>query len=92
MRRRLTLEQRRDLLIAQAELDRIELRLAWQDVRNSVLPARWVGAAGRGGNYARVLAIVLPVIGLLRFRRVVATLGAALSLVRAVRAWRARSR
>jgi hypothetical protein len=88
MTRSQSLAQRRDLLVAQAELDRIELRLAWQDVRNSVLPRRIAGSA-RSGSYARLLAIGLPLLGLLRFRRVVASLGAALSIVRALRAWRA---
>ena len=64
------LAARRELLSAQCELDRLELSLAWHDLRRSL----HLGATGverdRGHPWlGRLLAFVLPVLGATRARR-----------------------
>jgi hypothetical protein len=64
------LAARRELLTAQCELDRLELALAWHDLRRSL----HLGAAGierdRGHPWlGRALGFVLPVLGATRARR-----------------------
>jgi hypothetical protein len=64
------LAARRELLTAQCELDRLELSLAWHDLRRSL----HLGPAGIERDRAhpwlgRVLGFVLPVLGATRARR-----------------------
>jgi len=81
------LAQRRDVLVARAELDRIELRFALQQWRGSIVPGVRA-AASQPSRYAILLRVLLPLIGLMRFRRAVAMLSAGFAIARAVRAWR----
>jgi hypothetical protein len=64
------LEARRQLLVQQCELDRIELALAWHDLRRSVR------LGGSGDDDARshpwigrVLGYVIPLLGVTRARK-----------------------
>jgi hypothetical protein len=85
------LAARRQLLAAQSELDRIELALAWHDLRRSLHlradgnePARshpWVG---------RLLGFALPLIGATRARRLSRYVSLALLAYRIATGWRGR--
>jgi hypothetical protein len=61
-----TLAAERELLVAQCELDRLELALAWYDLRRAARPRElasthpWLG---------RALKLALPVLGMARARR-----------------------
>jgi hypothetical protein len=63
------LEARRQLLLQQCELDRIELALAWHDLRRSV----HLGGNGDGAPshpwIGRLLGYVIPLIGATRARK-----------------------
>lgn len=77
------LEARRELLVAQAEFDRLKLAMAAHDVRRIVRPT--VSRAERSaahGIAARVLGFALPVLGFSRVGRVVRGLSMALSVYR----------
>ena len=91
MARLADLEARRDLLVAQAEFDRLKLAMAAHDVRRIVRPT--VTRAERSavhGIASRVLRIALPVLGFSRAGRVVRGLSIALSVYRFVRGLGAR--
>lgn len=64
------LEGRRQLLVQQCELDRIELALSWLDLRRSL---RFGGDADEAPHahpwIGRVLGFVLPLLGAARARR-----------------------
>lgn len=65
------LEARRQLLVQQCELDRIELALAWHDLRRSV---RLGGSGDDDGEHShpwlgRMLGFVIPLIGATRARK-----------------------
>lgn len=83
------LATRKQLLIAQAEFDRLKLAMALHDVRRIVRPpveaAR--GPAARL-TASRMLGFVLPVVGASRVGRVIRALSIALSLVRFLSGWR----
>jgi len=64
------LAERRALLVAQCELDRLELALAVRDVRRALhLRADGEDAGRRHPWLGRVIGIVLPLIGATRARR-----------------------
>lgn len=65
------LATRRALLVTKAELDRIELALAWHDVRRAVFPPGDPLGAARASHpwVGRVLGFVLPLLGVTRARR-----------------------
>lgn len=83
------LAARKALLVAQAELERISLSLAWHDVRTIISPPRDPARAARFHPLAlRILKFTLPVLGLARMSRVVRTLSIGLTVFRLVRNWR----
>ena len=81
------LEAKKQLLIAQAEFDRIRLALAIHDVRRIVRPS--VDARGPAAHSAaaRILGFATPVLGASRAGRIVRALSIALSMYRFLRGW-----
>ena len=83
------LAAKKQLLIAQAEFDRIKLALAAHDVRRIVRPsvdkARHAAATSAA---SRVLCFALPVLGASHAGRVVRALSIALSVYRFLRGFR----
>jgi len=85
------LEERRALLVSRCELDRIELALAWHDVRRAVHPdarsddrrASWIG---------RALDFAIPLVGAARARRLSRYLSLALLVYRVATALRGGAR
>jgi hypothetical protein len=75
------LEERRALLVSRCELDRIELALAWHDVKRAVYPdgrqrdqrPSWIG---------RALGFAIPLVGAARARRLSRYLSLALFVYR----------
>ena len=65
MNPRPTLAAERELLVAQCELDRLELALAWYDLRRAVQP---LDAASAHPWLGRAMKLVLPVLGAARAR------------------------
>jgi len=64
------LAARREILATQCELDRLELALAWHDLRRSLRIGGDSVAGGRShGWIARTLGFVLPLFGATRARR-----------------------
>jgi len=54
-----TLAAERELLVARCELDRLELALAWTDVRRAIHPAATAAAHPWIGRALRLLPLVL---------------------------------
>jgi len=54
-----TLAAERELLVAQCELDRLELALAWTDVRRAMQPAATAAAHPWIGRALRLLPLLL---------------------------------
>jgi len=80
------LEAKKQLLIAQAEFDRLKLAIAVHDVRRIVRPAVEPSSLPAAHSTAsRMLGFVLPVLGASRFGRVVRALSIALSIYRLMR-------
>jgi hypothetical protein len=85
------LESKKQLLIAQAEFDRLKFAMAMHDVRRIVRPP--VEPSRRTAAHStasRVLGFVLPVLGASRLGRVVRGLSIALSIYRFLRGFRSR--
>lgn len=83
------LEAKKQLLIAQAEFDRLKLAIAVHDVRRIVRPA--FESSSRPATHtmaSRVLGFVLPLFGASRLGRVVRGLSIALSVYRLLRGGR----
>ena len=83
------LAAKKQLLIAQAEFDRLKLALAAHDVRRIVRPG--VDASRHASAYStasRVLGFALPVLGASRAGRIVRALSIALSVYRFLRGFR----
>jgi hypothetical protein len=84
------LQHRKALLIAQADLQRLQLGLAWREIRAVVSPppsperALWARP-----KVVTLLKVALPVLGARRLSRGVRWLSLGLMALRAVRAWRA---
>jgi len=80
------LSAKKQLLIAQAELQRIKLGLAWHDMRQSIWPAIIppLKSAARG-TAGHVLGFALPVFGMARAGRIVRLLSIAVSAYRLLR-------
>jgi hypothetical protein len=90
MTRAADLDARRDLLVTKCELDRIELALAWHDVRRAVVPE---ADHAQGSRWLRkTLAVVIPLFGVARARRMSRYVSAALLALRLAIAWRAGTR
>jgi len=86
MIRRNDLEAKKQLLIAQAEFDRLKFAMAMHDVRRIVRPP--VEPASRSAAHStasRILGFVLPVLGISRLGRVVRGLSIALAIYRFLR-------
>jgi hypothetical protein len=83
------LEAKKQLLIAQAEFDRLKFAMAMHDVRRIVRPR--VEPSRRTAAHStasRVLGFVLPVLGASRLGRIVRGLSIALSIYRFLRGFR----
>ena len=84
------LEARKQLLIAQAEFDRLKFAMAIHDLRRIVRPAlSHSGGPAAHSAAARLLGFVLPMFGAAHAGRVVRALSIALSIVRFL-GWRSR--
>lgn len=87
------LDARRALLAQQCELDRIELALAWHDVRRSL---RLTGDGGESGAahpwLGRALGYVVPLLGVTRARRFSRYVSLALLAYRVASGLRSRGR
>jgi len=80
------LEAKKQLLIAQAEFDRLKLAIAVHDVRRIIRPALETSPRAASHSLAsRVLGFVLPIFGASRLGRVVRGLSIALSVYRLLR-------
>jgi hypothetical protein len=80
---------RKQLLVAQAEFDRLKLAMAVHDVRRIVRPS--VGAGQRAGAYStasRLIGFALPVLGRSRVGRVLRALSIGLAVYRFFRGMR----
>ena len=85
------LAERRALLVAQCELDRLELALAARDVRRALhLRADGEDAERRHPWFRRVVGLVLPLIGATRARRLSRYVSLALLAYRIVTGLRGR--
>jgi len=83
------LAARKELLTAQSDLSRIQLALAWDDVRNSILPRAEVPLfAGTSKAAAFFVGIAAPLIGRTRFTRAVRYASIAMGIYRAIRSLR----
>ena len=83
------LEAKKQLLIAQAEFDRLKFAMALHDVRRIVRPSVEPAARSAANSTAsRLLGLVLPVLGVSRLGRVVRGLSIALSIYRFLRGFR----
>jgi hypothetical protein len=84
------LTARKALLIAQADLSRMQMALAWQDLRSVVAPppsahrSTWTRRSA-----AFLVGIAAPLIGRTRFTRVLRFATIVLTVVRALRSMRA---
>ena len=80
------LEAKKQLLIAQAEFDRLKFAMAMHDVRRIVRPVVEPSARPAAHSAAsRMLGFVLPMLGASRVGRVVRGLSIAMSIYRLLR-------
>ena len=83
------LAARKELLTAQADLSRIQLALAWHDIRNSILPPTDAPLfTGTHKAAAFIVGLAAPLIGRTRFARVLRYASIAMGIFRAVRSLR----
>jgi len=83
------LASRKDLLTAQADLSRLQLALAWDDVRNSIIPSAEAPLfKGASKAAAFFVGIAAPLIGRTRFTRALRYASIAMGIFRAVRSLR----
>ena len=84
-----TLAARKALIAAQSELARIELALAWHDLRNVIAPP---ASSARSTSVRRtaafLIAVATPLFGRSRFARIVRIASIALAAFRVVRGLR----
>ena len=83
------LAARKELLTAQADLSRLQLALAWGDVRNSIFPPAEEPAFAGSKFVAFLVGIAAPLIGRSRFTRALRYASIAIGIVRAIRSLRA---
>ena len=84
------LTARKELLTAQADLSRLQLALAWGDVRSSILPpAEAPGFTGSHKFVAFLVGIAAPLIGRSRFTRTLRYASIAMGIYRAIQSLRA---
>ena len=80
---------RKELLSAQADLSRLQLALAWDDVRSSIVPsAEAPPFKGASKAAAFFVGIAAPLIGRTRFTRVLRYASIAMGVYRAIRSLR----
>ena len=83
------LQAKKQLLIAQAEFDRLKLAMAMHDVRRVVRPSIEVHEPGASRSLAsRALGFALPLVGTGRAGTIVRALTIALSVYRFLRGFR----
>jgi len=84
------LAARKELLTAQADLSRLQLALAWGDVRSSILPsAEAPGFTGSHKFVAFLVGIAAPLTGRSRFTRTLRYASIAMGIYRAIQSLRA---
>ena len=83
MSRRDDLAARRALLVTRCELERLEVALAWNDIRR-VLRPDLAGAEHRHPWLGKALALVIPLLGATRARRLSRYLSLGMLAYRAV--------
>ena len=87
------LASRKALIAAQSELARIEMALAWHDLRAAIAPP---SAAERSTSVRRIatllIAVATPLLGRSRFARVLRFASVGLAAFRAIRSLRGGSR
>ncbi|CAG0971136.1 hypothetical protein BURK1_01229 [Burkholderiales bacterium] len=87
------LAEKRARLVAAADLERLKLGLAWHDVRTAIAPPADASRRARVRPYVmRAVGLALPILGYRRMGRTLRTAAAALSIWRAMNAWREFSR
>jgi hypothetical protein len=87
------LAQRKALLVAQAELERLRLTQAFGDARGIISPARDPDRAARRRPLAmRLIGFAVPMLGLTRAAGLVRGLSLGLTAYRLYEGWRGRSR
>ncbi len=90
MRRSDELAERKALLIAEADLHRMQALLAWHEARGIISPPAPAERSARSRTLAATLiGLLLPFMGGGRLRRIMRNTAMLLSAVRIVRAWRA---
>jgi hypothetical protein len=83
------LASRKDLLTAQADLSRLQLALAWDDMRNSIVPSAEAPLLkGASKAAAFFVGIAAPLIGRTRFTRALRYVSIAMGIYRAIRSLR----
>jgi hypothetical protein len=87
------LASRKALIAAQSELARVEMALAWHDLRAAIAPP---SAAERSTSVRRIatllIAVATPLLGRSRFARVLRFASVGLAAFRAIRSLRGASR
>jgi hypothetical protein len=85
------LAERKALLIAQADLQRMQAAAAWRDARRIVSPpARPVGSRRVRSAMAMLMGVAVPVVGVGRLRRFVRGVSIAITIFRVIRGLRGR--
>jgi hypothetical protein len=83
-------EARKSLLVAQSDLARMQLGLAWTDLRNIVRPPpSGERSAGVRRTAAFLIAVAVPLFGRGRFGRLLRFASLALAVLRTLSSWRA---
>ena len=83
------LASRKALLVAQSDLSRMQLGLAWTDLRNIVRPPQSGDrSAGVRRTAAFLVAAAVPLFGRGRFGRLLRLASFALAALRALSSWR----
>jgi len=82
------LAEKRARLVAAADLERMKLALAWQDIRRRIAPAPEVGRRSRFRPFVvGAIGYAMPLVGYKRMGRILRVAGAAMAIWRATRAW-----
>ena len=84
------LTRRKELLVAQSHLHRLQARMAWHDVKQVIAPAHL--APSRGGHVrsiaATLVGIAIPMFGLPRLGRILRVISIGAMVMRVVRGFR----
>ena len=83
--------RRKDLLIAQSHLHRLQARLAWHDIREIVAPPHLAPPRGHVRSIATTLiGVGIPLLGLARMGRIMRVVSVGMMVMRIVRGFRTR--